>query len=103
VTTTAAATFAMDDKSRADFLHGMAQELKDQADNAHHDVELLKSYINQKMEPIDKQIDKLKAQKRSETSEFEAELNEKKEAARKKYEQYTHFAVAIGVSFSLAP
>jgi uncharacterized protein YdaT len=76
----------------------MAQELKDEADKVHHDLELFQAHFDQKMEPIDQQIDKLKVQKLSETSKFEAELSEKKEAVRKKYEQYAHFAAAIGVS-----
>jgi hypothetical protein len=90
----------MDDKTRAVFLQEMAADLKSQADKAHLELEHFKAQIGKRLEPFDLQIQKLKAQKLVESSKFEAELNVKEEAARRKQDTYAHFVVAIGVSLS---
>jgi hypothetical protein len=91
----------MDDKAREGFLHGMAADLKAQADKARLELELFKIQIGKTLEPIEQQIKTLEAQKLLRYSEFEVELKEKEEAMRRKQDTHAHFAIAIGVSLSL--
>jgi hypothetical protein len=88
----------MDEKSRTDFLHGMAKELKDQADKARRELELYKADCEKQLEPIELKIKELQSHKLVESSKFEAEMKEKEQYANQMQKRYTHFAVAIGVS-----